>query len=169
MTPGVPSRQGRKTYLWSWAIASSRSRSSFFMSSIVVCIHLSRSQWAQREVATVDVQLYYNTMYLCAWILSQGIYPQTAYKLYRAGNLPIPARKVGQLMLVGDLESQPSVPKSAVTYARVSSADQRGDLDRQVVRVLTQPPRVSVKPGAVHRSPSWLVSTEISTRRSADF
>ena len=39
--------------------------------------------------------------------------------------------------MVGDLESPPSVSKSAVIYARVSSADQKPDLDRQVARVLT--------------------------------
>jgi predicted site-specific integrase-resolvase len=67
-------------------------------------------------------------MNLREWALSQGIHPQTAYKWYRAGTLPVPARKVGQLILVGDLESQPSVPKSAVIYARVSSTDQKPDL-----------------------------------------
>jgi len=76
-------------------------------------------------------------MNLREWALSQGIHPQTAYRWYRAGTLPVPARKVGQLILVGDLESQLSVSKSAVIYARVSSADQKPDLDRQVVRVLT--------------------------------
>ena len=75
-------------------------------------------------------------MNLREWALSQGIHPQTAYKWYRAGKLPVPARKVGQLILVGDLQSQPPVSKSAVIYARVSSADQKGDLDRQVARVL---------------------------------
>ena len=53
-------------------------------------------------------------MNLREWALSQGIHPQTAYKWYRAGKLPIPARKVGQLILVGDLEPQTSVSKSAV-------------------------------------------------------
>ncbi len=67
-------------------------------------------------------------MNLREWALSQGIHPQTAYRWYRAGKLPVPARKVGQLILVGDLESQPSVSKSAVIYARVSSADQKADL-----------------------------------------
>ncbi len=50
-------------------------------------------------------------MNLREWALSQGIHPQTAYKWYRAGTLPVPARIVGQLILVGDLESQPSVSK----------------------------------------------------------
>ena len=53
------------------------------------------------------------------------------------GTLPVPARKVGQLILVGDLELQLSVSKSAVIYARVSFTDQKPDLDRQVTRALT--------------------------------
>jgi len=75
-------------------------------------------------------------MNLREWALSQGIHPQTAYKWYRGGNLPVPARKVFQLILVGDLESQMPTSNSAVIYARVSSSDQKGDLDRQVARVL---------------------------------
>jgi predicted site-specific integrase-resolvase len=39
------------------------------------------------------------------------------------------------LILVGDLEASPSQRGSTVVYARVSSADQRNDLDRQVSRV----------------------------------
>jgi predicted site-specific integrase-resolvase len=41
------------------------------------------------------------------------------------------------LILVGDLETSPSTRGSTVIYARVSSADQRADLDRQVSRVGT--------------------------------
>ena len=76
-------------------------------------------------------------MNLRDWVLSQGIHPQAAHRWYRAGTLPVPARKVGQLILVGDLESQLPASKSAVIYARVASVDQKADLDRQVARVLT--------------------------------
>ncbi len=55
-------------------------------------------------------------MNLYEWALSKGIRPKTAYKWYRVGNLPIPVRKVGQLVLVGDLKTQPSISKSAVIY-----------------------------------------------------
>jgi predicted site-specific integrase-resolvase len=50
--------------------------------------------------------------------------------------LPVPARKVGGLVLIGDPVG-PSAPEVGVTavYARVSSADQRPDLDAQVARV----------------------------------
>jgi predicted site-specific integrase-resolvase len=47
---------------------------------------------------------------------------------------PVPARKVGGLILVGDLLNSPTTG-SSVVYARVSSSEQRVDLDRQVARV----------------------------------
>ncbi len=50
--------------------------------------------------------------------------------------MPIPARKVGKLILVGDLESEEPKRGSSVIYARVSSSDQKSDLDRRVARVL---------------------------------
>ncbi len=47
----------------------------------------------------------------------------------------MPARQVGRLILVGDLEPTTLHCGSTVVYARVSSADQRSDLDPQVARV----------------------------------
>jgi len=71
------------------------------------------------------------------WALSEGIHPQTAYRSYRQGKLPVPAQKMGTLILVGDLEATTQAnPGRAVACARVSSADQRADLDRQVARVV---------------------------------
>jgi putative resolvase len=32
------------------------------------------------------------------WALAQGIHPQTAYRWYREGKLPVPARKMGKLI-----------------------------------------------------------------------
>jgi putative resolvase len=54
------------------------------------------------------------------------------------GKLPVPARKMGKLILVGDLE-RPSrhERRRTVLDARVSSVDHRDDLDRQVARGLT--------------------------------
>ena len=48
--------------------------------------------------------------------------------------LPVPARKVGGLILVGEPGTVPERGITAV-YARVSSADLKSDLDRQVARV----------------------------------
>lgn len=71
------------------------------------------------------------------WALRQGIHPQTAYRWFREGKLPVPARKMGKLILVGDLmeANRPTTGQTAV-YARVSSSDQKADLDRQVARVV---------------------------------
>jgi len=44
-------------------------------------------------------------VHLREWALSQGIHPQTAYRWYRQDKLPVPARKMGKLILVGDLEA----------------------------------------------------------------
>lgn len=57
----------------------------------------------------------------------------TAYRWFHAGKLPVPARKVGGLILVDLPEEKPH--GQTVVYARVSSADQKSDLDRQVARV----------------------------------
>ncbi|NNN12540.1 MAG: IS607 family transposase [Acidimicrobiaceae bacterium] len=77
-------------------------------------------------------------MNLREWALSQGIHPQTAYRWYRTGKMPVPTHRVGnKLILVGDLESTQTKQGSTVIYARVSSSDQKSDLDRQVARVLT--------------------------------
>ncbi len=57
----------------------------------------------------------------------------TAYRWFRDGNLPVPARRAGRLILV-DVPAAP-VAGTVAVYARVSSADQRADLDRQVARV----------------------------------
>ena len=77
-------------------------------------------------------------MNLREWALSQGVHPQTAYKWFREGKLPVPARKMGKLILVGDLADRPAQHRGrTVVYARVSSADQKPDLDRQVARVIS--------------------------------
>src|SRR5258706_11363099 len=69
-----------------------------------------------------------------------GVHPQTAYRWFREGTMPVPARRLpsGTIMVeVPDDAQQGQV----VVYARVSSADQRADqragLDRQVARVTT--------------------------------
>ena len=67
------------------------------------------------------------------WAQQQGVHPVTAYRWFREGKLPVPARRAGRLILV-DVPEPPPAGVIAV-YARVSSADQRADLDRQVARV----------------------------------
>lgn len=74
-------------------------------------------------------------MNLAAWAERSGVARVAPYRWFRAGQLPVPAWKVGRLILVND-PSVPAGPRSrTAVYARVSSADQRADLDRQVARV----------------------------------
>jgi predicted site-specific integrase-resolvase len=70
------------------------------------------------------------------WAVANGVHPVTAYRWFREGRLPVPATCVGGLILIDQLAA--AVPAGlTVVYARVSSADQRQDLDRQVARVTT--------------------------------
>lgn len=64
------------------------------------------------------------------------MHPVTAYRWFREGKLPVPARRAGRLILV-DPEPKPvSVRGTVAAYCRVSSADQKDDLERQVGRVV---------------------------------
>jgi predicted site-specific integrase-resolvase len=74
-------------------------------------------------------------MNLAAWAERNGVARVTAYRWFRAGLLPVPARRVGRLILVGEPIGEAGLRARAAVYARVSSADQKADLDRQVVRV----------------------------------
>jgi predicted site-specific integrase-resolvase len=68
------------------------------------------------------------------WAAAQGVSYATARAWHAAGKLPVPAHRVGGLILIGE-PAQPAKAGSTVVYARVSSADQKPDLDRQVARV----------------------------------
>ncbi len=73
-------------------------------------------------------------MNLKQWAERQGVSYVTARRWFAAGTLPVHARRVGGLILVGEIPA-PDSAGSAVVYARVSSPDQKADLDRQVARV----------------------------------
>jgi putative resolvase len=67
---------------------------------------------------------------------AQGVHPQTAYKWFREGTLPVPARRVGpRTILVNPDAAVASKAEGVGLYARVSSHDQRADLDRQTARL----------------------------------
>jgi predicted site-specific integrase-resolvase len=77
-------------------------------------------------------------MNLREWAEAQHIHPQTAYRWFREGRLPVPAQRVGGLIVVGDLTERAFAHRGKTAiYARVSSADQKSYLDRQVSRVTT--------------------------------
>ena len=69
------------------------------------------------------------------WAKREGVHPVTAYRWFREGKLPVPARRVGGLILVEQAAEASPSGTAVVVYAGVSSADQRSDLDRQVARV----------------------------------
>jgi len=70
---------------------------------------------------------------LSEWAQREGIHYTTAWRWWRAGKLPVPARQTSTGTILVDV--QPSRAGRLVVYARVSSHDQRVDLDRQVARV----------------------------------
>ena len=75
-------------------------------------------------------------MNLKEWALSQGIHPQTAYKMFREGTLPVPAKRVGtRLILVNPDAVERNKIDGVGLYARVSSHDQQADLVRQTARL----------------------------------
>jgi predicted site-specific integrase-resolvase len=69
------------------------------------------------------------------WAEREGVHHVTAYRWFREGKLPVPARRAGRLILVDPAATQPAPAGVSVVYARVSSADQKPDLDRRVSRV----------------------------------
>ena len=73
-------------------------------------------------------------MNLAAWAERNGVARVTAYRWFRAGVLPVPARKVRRLILVDEPSREAGLRSRTAVYARVSSADQKADLDRQVAR-----------------------------------
>lgn len=82
-------------------------------------------------------------MNLKEWAIANGVHPVTAYRWFREGKLPVPATRIGGLILIDQPASIAPAGASiapagaTVVYARVSSADQTRDLDRQVARVTT--------------------------------
>ncbi|MGY1452974.1 IS607 family transposase [Streptomyces sp. SS8] len=76
-------------------------------------------------------------MNLTEWARAQGIAPRTAYRWFREGTLPVPAERVGpRTILVNiDANTSPTVTGGAGLYARVSSHDQKPDLERQTARL----------------------------------
>lgn len=75
-------------------------------------------------------------MNLATWAGRNGVARVTAYCWFRSGLLPpLPARRVGRLILVDEPAGEAGPGPRTAVYAGVSSADQKGDLDRQVARV----------------------------------
>lgn len=73
-------------------------------------------------------------MKLSQWARDNGLSRLTAYKLFHKGQLPVRAEQLasGTILVYPPKE----IVTNCVVYARVSSSDQKADLDRQVARVM---------------------------------
>ena len=70
------------------------------------------------------------------WAIRENIEPHTAYSWFHAGTLPVKATRVGPRLII--VEEQSTCEESAgevVIYARVSSTDQKDDLNGQSSRI----------------------------------
>ena len=69
--------------------------------------------------------------------MANGVHPHTAYRWFREGTLPVPAERVGPRTILVNIEanSSPSVTGGVGLYVRVSSHDQKADLERQTARL----------------------------------
>jgi len=74
---------------------------------------------------------------LTEWADAQGVHVQTAYRWYREGTPPVPARKAGRLILESPQADAGAAPKTggAGLYPRVSWHDQRSGRDGQGARL----------------------------------
>ncbi len=71
-------------------------------------------------------------MKLSVWAALQGISYKTAWRMWKAGTLPVPSE---QLPTGTVIVHASTVANGVAIYARVSSTDQKNDLDRQLVRL----------------------------------
>ncbi|MBU4217430.1 MAG: recombinase family protein, partial [Actinobacteria bacterium] len=75
-------------------------------------------------------------MKLSAWAIKNGISYRTALRWYHDGTLPARAEQLATgTILVYEDTTIDSKDNSVTIYARVSSHDQKGDLERQVERL----------------------------------
>ncbi len=75
-------------------------------------------------------------MKLSEWARRNGVTYKTAWKWFNAGILPVKALRLptGTILVLPALEE---APKDVALYARVSSHDQKKDLERQLARLVS--------------------------------
>jgi predicted site-specific integrase-resolvase len=71
---------------------------------------------------------------LSAWAAQEGLHYQTAWRLWKTGKLPVPARQLATGTVLVDAPAQPA-GRGVALYARVSSSDQKKDLEGQLGRL----------------------------------
>jgi putative resolvase len=74
-------------------------------------------------------------MKLSEWAKKQGVSYRTAWRWFKAGILPVPVKQLSNgTIILSETEEKPLV---VAIYARVSSSDQKKDLDSQVAKLVT--------------------------------
>ncbi|MFE9046016.1 IS607 family transposase [Streptomyces sp. NPDC007818] len=77
-------------------------------------------------------------MKLSEWARQQGVSYQTAWRWVKDGKMPVPVTQApsGTWLVAEPTPDASAVSGRVVAYCRVSSADQKADLDRQASRVV---------------------------------
>lgn len=73
-------------------------------------------------------------MKLSVWAKSKGLSYKTAWRMWKLGQLPVPAEQLPTGTVI--VHAEVAAPSGVALYARVSSADQKADLDRQLARLM---------------------------------
>ncbi len=86
-------------------------------------------------------------MELAEWARRNGVSRQAATRWFHSGDLPASAiqLRTGTILIEEPIDKAPGV----ALYARVSSSDQRNDLDRQVARLVEYATGSGISPTAV--------------------
>ncbi|ACV59518.1 IS607 family transposase [Alicyclobacillus acidocaldarius] len=74
-------------------------------------------------------------MKLSDWARKNGISYKTAWRWVKEGRMPVPFEQTPSGTILVH-EPEPSTTNAVALYARVSSADQKADLDRQIARLM---------------------------------
>jgi|SRR5919202_6285261 predicted site-specific integrase-resolvase len=86
-------------------------------------------------------------MKLSEWAKLQGISYKTAWRWFKEGKLPVPIEQTATGTILVKLPD--SNEGLVAVYARVSSADQKPDLDRQIARLSARVTAVGFPVGLV--------------------
>jgi len=75
-------------------------------------------------------------MKLSVWAKKQGISYRTAWQYFKDGKLPVKATQLPSGTVVIDESSESRIVSKVAAYARVSSSDQKKDLETQLDRII---------------------------------
>ena len=73
-------------------------------------------------------------MKLSEWAKQEGISYHTAWRWFKAGTLPVPVEQTTTGTIL--VKQPPQAAVKVALYARVSSSDQKSDLDGQIARIM---------------------------------